>query len=299
MFAFNFKKFLETGQYSDVDFNVKSEKYPVSKTFKGHRQLLAMKNEVFGAMFYGPLAEKDTVVIKDLHPDGFYSLLKYLYKGKPNINSVEEAIYTRSAAGKYLVPELELACTLYIKAHVKAEQVCRVIDCLMLSDGGNIDEVVDVLLKENPEQVLASDAFTDCHEQAVHYVLDKMGPRLLPEERHHGQEPRACQEIHRSFFAQAEVPGPDSGGVRVVHHFHGSSQRLGKGRRFRHHERADWQQVHRAATVGLPRENASLGSPAENPIWLIENFIETFCARSDEASSLVHGVMFRLMKNFI
>ncbi|XP_077521443.1 BTB/POZ domain-containing protein 3-like isoform X2 [Amblyomma americanum] len=174
MFAFNFKKFLETGQYSDVDFNVKSEKYPVSKTFKGHRQLLAMRNEVFGAMFYGPLAEKDTGVIKDLHPDGFYSLLKYLYKGKPNINRVEEAIYTRSAAGKYLIPELELACTLYIKAHVKAEQVCRVIDCLMLSDGGNIDEVVDVLLKENPEQVLASDAFTDCHEQAVHYVLDKV-----------------------------------------------------------------------------------------------------------------------------
>ncbi|KAK8784914.1 hypothetical protein V5799_008721, partial [Amblyomma americanum] len=98
---------------------------------------------------------------------------RYLYKGKPNINSVEEAIYTRTAAGKYLVPELGLACTLYIKAHVKAEQVCRVIDCLMLSDGGNIDEVVDVLLKENPEQVLASDAFTDCHEQAVHYILDK------------------------------------------------------------------------------------------------------------------------------
>ncbi|XP_077523309.1 BTB/POZ domain-containing protein 6-A-like [Amblyomma americanum] len=169
---FNFKKFLQSGQYADVEFAVTPENYPVSRTFKGHRQLLALRNEVFSAMFYGPLAETGAVVIKDLHPDGFCGLLKYLYKGKPNIGSVEEAAYTRTAACKYLVPELELACTLYIRAHMKAEHVCRVIDCCILSGGGNIDDEVALLLEEDPEAVLSSDAFTNCLDQTVHYVLD-------------------------------------------------------------------------------------------------------------------------------
>ncbi|XP_077521439.1 BTB/POZ domain-containing protein 6-B-like isoform X2 [Amblyomma americanum] len=170
MFAFNFKKFLQTGQYADVEFAVTPDKYPVSRTFKGHRQLLAMRNEAFGSMFYGPLAATGTVVIKDLHPDGFYGLLKHLYKGKPNISSIEEAAYTGAAARKYLVPELELACTLYIKAHMKAENVCLVLDCIM-SGGGSIYEAINVVLRENPEAVLSSDAFNNCLEQTVHCVL--------------------------------------------------------------------------------------------------------------------------------
>ncbi|KAL1448725.1 hypothetical protein MTO96_028161 [Rhipicephalus appendiculatus] len=126
MFAFNFKKFLQSGQYSDVEFSVKPEKFPISKTFKAHRQLLALRNEVFAAMFYGQLAEKNTVVITDLHPDGFYGLLKYLYTGKPKFKSTEEAMYTRTAADKYLEPYLALTCSEYIRTHVTAEQVTNV-----------------------------------------------------------------------------------------------------------------------------------------------------------------------------
>ncbi|XP_050037053.2 BTB/POZ domain-containing protein 3-like [Dermacentor andersoni] len=174
MFAFNFKKFLESGQYSDVDFAVKPEKFPVSKTFKAHRQLLALRNEVFAAMFYGQLPEKDVVVVTDLHPDGFYGLLKYLYTGKPKIKSTEEAMYTRTAADKYLVPHLALACSEYIRGHVTADDVCHVIDYTLLTGGEDVDGAVGRLLEERPEAVLASDAFTDCLEQTVHYVLDKV-----------------------------------------------------------------------------------------------------------------------------
>ncbi|XP_070378275.1 BTB/POZ domain-containing protein 3-like isoform X2 [Dermacentor albipictus] len=174
MFAFNFKKFLESGQYSDVEFAVKPVKFPVSKTFKAHRQLLALKNEVFAAMFYGQLPEKDVVVVTDLHPDGFYGLLKYLYTGKPKIKSTEEAMYTRTAADKYLVPHLALACSEYIRGHVTADDVCHVIDYTLLTGGEDVDGAVGRLLEERPEAVLASDAFTDCLEQTVHYVLDKV-----------------------------------------------------------------------------------------------------------------------------
>lgn len=178
MLAFSFKKFLESGQYSDVEFSVKPEKFPISKTFRAHRQLLALRNEVFAAMFYGKLAEKDAVVITDLHPDGFYGLLKYLYTGKPKIKSTEEAMYTRTAADKYLEPHLALACSEYIRAHVTADQVCRFIDYTMLTGGQDIDSAVRGMLEENPEAVLASDSFTDCLEETVHYVLDKVVTNL-------------------------------------------------------------------------------------------------------------------------
>ncbi|XP_037501635.1 BTB/POZ domain-containing protein 3 [Rhipicephalus sanguineus] len=174
MFAFNFKKFLESGQYSDVEFSVKPEKFPVSKTFKAHRQLLALRNEVFAAMFYGQLPEKNTVVITDLHPDGFYGLLKYLYMGKPKIKSTAEAMYTRTAADKYLVPHLALACSEYIRTHVTAEQVCHVVDYTLITGGEDVDSAVGRLLEEHPEAVLASDAFTDCLEETVHFILDKV-----------------------------------------------------------------------------------------------------------------------------
>ncbi|KAH8029240.1 hypothetical protein HPB51_024285 [Rhipicephalus microplus] len=171
---FNFKKFLQSGQYSDVEFSVKPEKFPISKTFKAHRQLLALRNEVFAAMFYGQLPEKDVVVITDLHPDGFYGLLKYLYTGKPKIKSTKEAMYTRTAADKYLEPYLALSCSEYIRAHVTAEQVCHVIDYSLLAGGRDVDSVAGRLLEEHPEAVLASDAFTDCLQETVHFVLDKV-----------------------------------------------------------------------------------------------------------------------------
>lgn len=174
MYALNFKKFLASSQYADVEFAVTPDQFPVSKTFKGHTQLLAMRNDVFGAMFYGKLVEKGTVVIKDLHPDGFYGLLKYLYTGKLKLTSIAEAMYTRSAAEKYLVPELVLACTEYIKKSLTVDEVCRLIDYTAVRDGGQIDAAVDLVLKRNSAAVLASEAFTDCLEATVHYVLDKV-----------------------------------------------------------------------------------------------------------------------------
>lgn len=196
MYAFNFKKFLASGQYADVEFAVTPDQFPVSKTFKGHTQLLAMKNDVFGAMFYGQLVEKGTVVIKDLHPDGFYGLLKFLYTGKRKLAGVQEAMYTRSAAEKYLVPELVLACTEYIKKNLTVNEVCRLIDYTAVRDGGKVDAAADLVLKENSAAVLASEAFTDCLEVTAHYVLDRVTsvPEISVVHAVHRWAEAACQK---------------------------------------------------------------------------------------------------------
>ncbi|KAH7937590.1 hypothetical protein HPB49_013436 [Dermacentor silvarum] len=72
----NLEKYLDSTVFSDVEFVVQSERYLLTRTIRAHKQFLAMRNDVFGTMFFGSLPEKDRVCITDLHPSGFYGLLK-------------------------------------------------------------------------------------------------------------------------------------------------------------------------------------------------------------------------------
>ncbi|XP_037576978.2 BTB/POZ domain-containing protein 6-B-like [Dermacentor silvarum] len=146
----------------------------MSKNFKAHKQLLALSSEVFEAMFYGRLAEKDTVVITDLHPDGFYGLLKYVYAGQARIENCFEALHTKAAAEKYLFPELTTACLAYLRKHIDASEALLVLDCAVVSGYGSLDKVAEAVLVNTSEDVLGSDAFLNSRLEMVHLVLDKV-----------------------------------------------------------------------------------------------------------------------------
>ncbi|KAH6926732.1 hypothetical protein HPB50_021251 [Hyalomma asiaticum] len=169
------KKFLESGRYADVDFHVQSEKFNLSKTFKAHKLLLAFSSEVFEAMFYGePGEQKDTVVVADLHPDGFYGLLKYVYGRKPCLTNCVEALHTKAAAERYRLPELVQDCEAYICRVLKPECICRVLDCALQCGYALPDAKVDELLVRKAEAVLCSDAFAKSSVNTVDRVLDKV-----------------------------------------------------------------------------------------------------------------------------
>ncbi|EEC14952.1 hypothetical protein IscW_ISCW021617 [Ixodes scapularis] len=68
-------RFFTEGRHTDVEFLVEHGSDP-PKSFKAHKMVLAMRNEVFETMFYGNLPEKDQVLVTDLHPDGFSAFLK-------------------------------------------------------------------------------------------------------------------------------------------------------------------------------------------------------------------------------
>ncbi|XP_070377337.1 BTB/POZ domain-containing protein 6-like [Dermacentor albipictus] len=172
--SLDFADLLETGRYADVEFVVRSGPYSVSRTFKAHKQLLAMRSDVFGAMFEGPLRERDTVLIRDLHPDGFHGLLKYVYTGRSAINNIEDAIYTRDAAEKYRFLDLANTCTEYIESHLEADDVCTLIDYSFVTYGAVKDDVVEEVILDNAESVLSSAAFTISTEQTVNFVLDRV-----------------------------------------------------------------------------------------------------------------------------
>ncbi|XP_013782111.1 BTB/POZ domain-containing protein 6-like [Limulus polyphemus] len=95
-------------ELSDVQFCVGQGN--CKKVFKAHRLILAMSSDVFKAMFFGQLKEKDSVEIVDVSPDVFEYLLMYMYGRnlpKVTIHFAREIYY---AADKYLIDGLKASC---------------------------------------------------------------------------------------------------------------------------------------------------------------------------------------------
>ncbi|XP_054928457.1 BTB/POZ domain-containing protein 6-B-like isoform X3 [Dermacentor andersoni] len=223
----NLEKFLQSGDHADVEFVVKPEKFDTSKTFKAHKQLLALSSEVFEAMFYGQLPEKDTVVITDLHPDGFYGLLKYVYAGQARIQNCFEALHTNAAAEKYLFKELTSACLDYIRQHVDAKEACLLLNRAFESGYGSLDKVAEAVLYKKGEGVLSSDAFSNSRLEIVHLVLDKAGAMdfkttiaaFLPKLRFLALSPSDFVEFITSEDAQGVMEKEDAFAIlcNVIH----------------------------------------------------------------------------------
>lgn len=168
-------KYLKSGLLSDVEFVVRPTRFAASRTMRAHKQFLAMRNEVFFAMFFGSQpVEEDSVLITDLHPRGFYGLLKYLYTNVSRPESFEEAMYTREAARKYLTPALALACSDYIAGHITTDRVCPLLDCLATKDADHVDKAAMKLLKSDAMSVLFSDSFLDARDSTVELILESI-----------------------------------------------------------------------------------------------------------------------------
>lgn len=168
----NLLKHLDNSQISDVEFVVEPQTHCTSRTIRAHKQFLAMRNDAFLAMFYGTPPEGAEVVISDLHPDGFYGFLKYIYTGTCKPDTFEEAMYTRQAAEKYKVPEVIAVCSEYIAQHISADKVCPLLDCLATSDIEQVDEAALYILKSDAESVLTSESFVYALECTVECVLE-------------------------------------------------------------------------------------------------------------------------------
>lgn len=182
-YALSCETFLDSGELTDFQFVVKLEDHPEipERRFRVHKLFLAMKNEVFHAMFFGDLAEKCKVVITDVHPDGFDLLLRFLYSGKAKIGSVDDALRARLAAKKYLVEQLEKACSVYIRKNLPPARLCSFIDYHMQNRYLDMDDDVAAILKSDiARDALASKGFNTVLEETVHCIVDKI--RNVPED---------------------------------------------------------------------------------------------------------------------
>ncbi|KAM3389974.1 hypothetical protein ACQJBY_011872 [Aegilops geniculata] len=115
---------LEGGRGADVTFLVGSQE------FRGHRSFLAARSPVFGAQFYGPMADKDDmprVKVIDVEPDIFQMMLHYIYKDSlPLPPADDEGGYSVAA-----MQHLMVAADIYGLERLKLmceDELCKTMD---------------------------------------------------------------------------------------------------------------------------------------------------------------------------
>ena len=108
---------------SDISFTCEGS----DKIFYAHKYVLGTSSAVFHAMFYGDLAEKDSVVhLKDTDEESLGEFLKFLYNDECNLTT-DNVISVMYLSKKYIVPSL----TEYVKAKlVRDIQPGNVLDIL-------------------------------------------------------------------------------------------------------------------------------------------------------------------------
>lgn len=181
----DFDASLDSGRLTDVEFKVRTDVFPDvrERKFRAHKLLLALRSEVFDAMFFGHLAEQGVVDVPDVHPDGFDVMLRYLYSGCARINCVLDALHARAAARKYLVEPLVEGCSNYIHEHLSPANLCSYLDYYAVTGEPNMDEFVPEIMRSwpllAPIPVLSFKDLEHAQEYTVHYILENV--RYVPE----------------------------------------------------------------------------------------------------------------------
>ncbi|KAL5017581.1 hypothetical protein ScPMuIL_007170 [Solemya velum] len=145
---------LEEGIAADVTFIVGKKKQEV----RAHKYMLICRSPVFQAMFCGPLAEDNNIVIPDIEPDVFFVLLRFMYYDKSSLNDliVLSVLY---AANKYLVDGLVKVCKDYIENNMDADNACLLLQGSVELDITEIRQACIDYIVSNGQDCLKSKSF--------------------------------------------------------------------------------------------------------------------------------------------
>uniref|UniRef100_T1J816 BTB domain-containing protein n=1 Tax=Strigamia maritima TaxID=126957 RepID=T1J816_STRMM len=137
-----------------------------------HKLILAMASPVFEAMLFGEMAEKmQPILIPDVYPDAFQTLLQYIYTDEINLNSVDKAVDVCYAAKKYLLPQLVRECTQYIWKDMSANNVCKAYEFAKLFDVPILMEKCLQAVASSADEVLRSESISDLSIDTIRVIL--------------------------------------------------------------------------------------------------------------------------------
>ncbi|XP_041347836.1 BTB/POZ domain-containing protein 2-like [Gigantopelta aegis] len=157
---------LENRMFSDVTFKVGREQ----KSVQAHRLIVSIRSGVFEAMFYGPLAEQDEIVIPEVEHDIFEQFLRYLYTDDVTMDgaSVMGLLYVSK---KYNVKTLEQKCLAYLSSSMTADNACVILEQAHVFDEQELKEKALTFILENGDAALKSSGVIDlCHECLVKII---------------------------------------------------------------------------------------------------------------------------------
>ncbi|KAK7862713.1 hypothetical protein R5R35_005988 [Gryllus longicercus] len=114
----------------------------------------------------------EDILIPDVHPDAFDALLKYIYTGISNIDSVECASNLWYAAKKYMIPEMEMDCVNYLQNDVCHDNVCQIYEMSKLFEEQKLEQQCLTLISHHTNQVVNASSFEDAELTTIEAILD-------------------------------------------------------------------------------------------------------------------------------
>ena len=117
---------LNNSLMSDVSFVVRNASGE-EESLAAHKFVLAVSSPVFYAMFYGEAPERrEEIDLPDCDSESFLEFLRFLYTDKVALTG-DSVLQVWYLAKKYIVPELETACTNFLKQNLSPENVFDIL----------------------------------------------------------------------------------------------------------------------------------------------------------------------------
>ncbi|XP_053700385.1 BTB/POZ domain-containing protein 6-B-like [Synchiropus splendidus] len=154
---------------ADVHFMVgapgESQKVPA------HKYVLAVGSSVFGAMFYGDLAEEESeILIPDVEPAAFLTLLRYLYSDEIQLEA-DTVLATLYAAKKYMVAALARACVTFLESSLEARNACVLLSQSRLFEEPQLSQRCWEVIDAQAELALRSEGFCQIDPPTLEIIL--------------------------------------------------------------------------------------------------------------------------------
>lgn len=171
-----FKRLLLTDKFADVYFVVGEGRE--QKRFPAHRLVLAASSPLFEAMLYPPTFIENPppvtlpmeIVIDDpvISAESFQALLTVLYTDEVAVTS-ENIMELIACAKKYQIEKLQIICAEFMEADLNADNALSLFEVAptMLGD----DEFGLEFIRENAEEIFASEGFTTLSRSRLSYLL--------------------------------------------------------------------------------------------------------------------------------
>lgn len=160
-------KFYLNEQTADVHFIFEAGSVPANKV------PLAAKSDVFMAMFFGLLAEKNDVINmagESVPVAAFEEFLRYFYfEDVPlSINNVDDFLYL---GRKYLVEKCVADCVKFFGKLLNNENACVLLERGLFYDIDELIKICTIQISSNSSEVFKSAGFLECSPKALEYIL--------------------------------------------------------------------------------------------------------------------------------
>ena len=155
---------------SDIKYTCGDSK---RKYFYAHKYVLATSSPVFYAMFYGDLAEKNSVIhLEDADEESFEEFLRFLYTDECTITP-EIAVRVMYLAKKYIILTLTEKCVKVLQDSMKPENVITVLEQAIHFDEKELEKKCWEMIDNKTSEAVTSDAFNDINQKTLINLLKR------------------------------------------------------------------------------------------------------------------------------